>query len=455
MSFRTRVAVLTAVAVALVVALLAGLTALFVRAQVQAAVDRSLQVTMAEVQRERGADVDGDAPGPLPTPVAPNRLGSSGYFVQLVAADGRVATATGGGAALPPTPAVTRLARQGGPPVTYDAEVSDGHVRVLAEPYGRNLAVLVAAPIAELERTLRQVELAALLTGITGALLGGLLGRLVAGAAVRPVRRLTDAAEQVARTHDLATRLPVRGRDELSRLTATFNTMLAELAEAEASKRQLISDASHELRTPLTSLRTNVELLAGRGGRLPDDERAAVLEDVVAQARELGERMAGILDLARGQEQPLAVEPVAVDEVVQRALASSRRDWPAVTFTADLEPFAVLGDAGRLERAVVNLLGNAAKFGGDRGPVDVRLAGGVLTVSDCGPGIPEADRELVFERFRRSAGAAGTPGSGLGLAIVRQAVSQVGGSVQAGVSPSGGAELRVDLRGAKRPSGRS
>lgn len=451
MSFRARIALLTATCVAGVVAVFAVVTYVFVRNESINALDRSLSTAVAELQRERGNDVDGDRPGALPTPIPVTRPGGAIYFTQLVSADGRLSVAPGGSATLPVIPAVLRLAQAGGAPVVYDAELKDGHVRVRAESYGKSLAVLVAAPITELDRTQARLRVAALVTGGGGAVLGGVLGLLVAGAAVRPVGRLTDAAERVARTRDLSTQLPVRGRDELSRLTATFNEMLTALQSAEDSQRRLIGDVSHELRTPLTALRLNAELLTGRGGRISAAERRALLADVLAQARELSVLIGGILDLARGHEAVSIREPFALDEVIERAMSSTRRDWPDVGFDADLEPTDLTGDPARLERAVVNLLGNAAKYAGDAGPVRVGLSQGVLTVSDSGPGIPAADREAVFDRFKRLPGAQDLPGSGLGLAIVRQAVEEIGGTVLAGESATGGALFTVDLSAVAQP----
>lgn len=453
MSFRTRIAVLTAACVAVVVAVLAAVTYVFVRAESVAALDRSLATAAAELQAERGRDSDGDRPGILPKLNPAGRPGAAAYFEQVYGADGRVGLVPGETGALPITPAVRSLARSGGAPVVYSAELKDSKVRIRAEAYGPGAAVLVAAPVVELDRTLGRLQLAAAVTGGGGAVLGGLLGLVVAGAAVRPVARLTSAAEQVARTRDLSTQLPVGGRDELSRLTATFNEMLTALRTSEQAQRRLVADASHELRTPLSSLRVNVELLAGRGAKLPAAERRAVLADVVAQAKALSELMTGILDLARGQEPAAVTETFAIDEVIERALVAARRDWPVVTFEADLEEWDIAGDPARLERAVVNLLGNAAKYAGDRGPVQVRLADGVLTVADAGPGIPAAERDRVFERFHRAAATQELPGSGLGLAIVRQAVEELGGTVAVGESSRGGALLTVDLsRSALRPA---
>lgn len=451
MSFRSRVALLVALCVAGVVAALAVVTYFFVRNESEGALDRSLATATAELQRERGSERDGDAPGRLPTLNPATPLGGASYFTQVVTANGRIDTVGGQTGSLPVPPTVRTLAQVGGSPIVYDAELKEGHVRVRAEPYGAGRAILVAAPLTELDSTLSRLRMAAVLTGGGGAVVGGLLGLLVAGAAVRPVTRLTATAEQVARTRDLSTSLPVLGRDEVSRLTATFNEMLAALRSSEDAQRRLVADASHELRTPLTSLRLNVELLASRGAQLDDDERQAVLADLVAQARVLGELMTSLLDLARGQEPDQLSEPFAVDEVVERAVAAARRDWPEVAFDVELEPLDLVGDPARLERAVVNLLGNAAKFGGNAAPVRVRLSDGVLTVADHGPGIAPAERERVFERFHRAPEVQDVPGSGLGLAIVAQAVRELGGTVKAGEADGGGALLTLDLRRSTRP----
>lgn len=453
MSFRLRVAAIIAASVAVVVAALTVAAYVYVRSEVNGGLDRSLRTSLQDLQQERSTVESDDDPAPdgLPRPVLRTRPGVPTYFVQLVAADGTVSLAQGASGSLPVTPAVRRLARSGGSSFLYDADVKDtsvkdAHVRVLAAPYSPGTVVLVAAPFVEVEQTLRRLQVAALLAGLGGALFGGLLGLLVTGATVRPLRRLTVAAEQIAVTRDLSTQLPVRGRDEVSRLTTTFNAMLLALRDAEGAQRRLVADASHELRTPLTSLRVNVELLAGKGGRLPAGERKAVLEDVVSQARELGDLMAGILELARGQEQQGAAVEVEVEEVIARALTTARRDWPTVQFDSELTPWRAWGDPDRLQRAIVNVLGNAAKYGGAHGPVRIVLDAGVLTVTDNGPGIAKGDQDKVFERFYRAPGTQNMPGSGLGLAIVRQALTDMGGTARAETAPGGGAVLILDLR---------
>jgi len=236
----------------------------------------------------------------------------------------------------------------------------------------------------------------------------------------------------------------VQGSDELSRLAASFNTMLGVLEASLSTQRQLVADASHELRTPLTSIRTNIEVMSRSDG-LSIEERRELLKDVIAQLEDLSVLVGDLVELARGSEPKLEPEDVRLDEVVERAVDVARRRSPGVLFTASLEPTMVRGVPSRLERAVGNLLDNGAKWSPPEQKVEVTLRGGELWVRDHGPGIDEADLPFVFDRFYRSPSARGLPGSGLGLAIVRQVAESHGGRVSAEPAPGGGALFRLSL----------
>jgi two-component system sensor histidine kinase MprB len=275
--------------------------------------------------------------------------------------------------------------------------------------------------------------------GIAGA---ALLGRTVARAGLVPVQRLTKAVEYVAVTTDLSRPIPVHGADEIARLGTSVNTMLAAIETARRAQRTLVEDASHELRTPLTSIRTNIELLLEverhpeLAHRLPPEDRAKLLIDLDAQAAELATLTTELVELAREETTREAVEPVELTDVVAAAINRVRIRAPGLTFSTDLEPATVQGRPGELERMVVNVLDNAAKWSPSGATVHTRLHaddpdGCRLTVTDTGPGIDEADRPHVFDRFYRSPAARATPGSGLGLAIVAQTASQHGGNVTA------------------------
>jgi two-component system sensor histidine kinase MprB len=259
----------------------------------------------------------------------------------------------------------------------------------------------------------------------------------------------------VARTDELHP-IPVTGDDELARLTQSFNSMLLALGESRDRQRRLVADAGHELRTPLTSLRTNVELLAAasRPGApaLPDADRADLHADVTGQIEELSTLVGDLVELARDDAPAAAPEPVDLADVVGRALERARRRRTEVEFVADVAPWRLDGDAPALERAVLNVLDNAAKWSpsGERvhvslHPVDDGHA--ELTVADAGTGIAPEDRALVFERFWRATSSRSMPGSGLGLAIVRQVALKHGGTVWAEESRAGGALIRLRLPG--------
>ncbi|EHM19734.1 two component sensor kinase MprB [Mycobacteroides abscessus subsp. massiliense CCUG 48898 = JCM 15300] len=285
---------------------------------------------------------------------------------------------------------------------------------------------------------LRRLGWVLLIVGGVGVAVAAAAGAMVAGTGLRPVARLTDAAERVARTDDLRP-IAVTGSDELARLTISFNTMLRALAESRDRQARLVTDAGHELRTPLTSLRTNTELLMAAmqpgAPRLPDEEMQALQQDVIAQIEELSTLVGDLVDLARGDGADIVHEPVDMVEVVEGTLERVRRRRNDIEFDVVMQPWQVYGDAAGLSRAVLNLLDNAAKWSPSGTAVSVRLAQvdaahAELVISDRGPGIPPAERDLVFERFYRATPARGMPGSGLGLAIVKQVVLKHGGAIK-------------------------
>jgi two-component system sensor histidine kinase MprB len=275
-------------------------------------------------------------------------------------------------------------------------------------------------------------------------LAAALTGRAVARTALRPVETLTAAAGEVARTQALSAEITVTGRGELARLAESFNEMLTALATSRDDQRRLVEDAGHELRTPLASLRNNIELLVHAQTRngLPAEDHARLLADLDAQSAELTDLVGELVELATGDPSPETVEPVRLGEVVRAAVDRVRLRAPGVRFELSAAEAVVRGRPAALERAVLNVLGNAAKWSPPGGVVTVTLAAenGVahLVVADEGPGIAEDDLPHVFERFYRAASARALPGSGLGLAIVEQVVLQHDGRVSAtNVEPAG------------------
>ena len=380
-------------------------------------------------------------------------------YQQVVGAGGKILGRSAPGVSLPVDAGTRRLAEHGGRPLLRDARVQGIHMRILAEALGNGRAVQFAQPLTEVDSLLSRLRLILGLIDAGGIALAALLGRLVAGAAVQPLKRLTRAAEHVAVTRDLSGRITPAGEDEIGRLAKSFNAMLDALERSisalDASvhaQRQLVADASHELRTPVTSLRTNIEILQQQGREMDAGEQAMLLGDVVEQIEDLTLLMNDLIDLARGEEPELDTEEVRLDLLVRDVIERARRHAPQTPLLAELEPTIVTGVPGRLERAVSNLIDNAVKYSPPREPVEIRLRGEELTVRDHGPGIAAEDLPHIFDRFYRGADARGHPGSGLGLAIVRQVVDQHGGIVTAEPAAGGGTLMRLRLPG-RAPEG--
>jgi two-component system sensor histidine kinase MprB len=258
------------------------------------------------------------------------------------------------------------------------------------------------------------------------------------------VLKLTEATEHVTATRDLTSRIDADGRDELSRLASSFNTMLGELEAADAGRRRLVADASHELRTPLTSIRTNLEVLE-RNPRMAAAERQALLADVVEQSDELGTLVAELVQLAQGEQAVPELEDVRLDLVAEEAVERAKRRRAEVEWDVRLEPTLVRGVPALLERAIGNLLDNAIKWSPPGGRIEIRVADGDVAVRDHGPGIDDEDLPHVWERFYRARAARGLPGSGLGLAIVQQAAQANGGHATAENAEGGGAVVAIRL----------
>ncbi|CAN5580434.1 HAMP domain-containing sensor histidine kinase [soil metagenome] len=318
--------------------------------------------------------------------------------------------------------------------------------RVLAVHLPDDSTLLISKSLAPTDAVMTKLRWVLLAVGGIGVVVAAVAGGMVTRTGLRPVGRLTEAAERVARTDDLRP-IQVFGSDELARLTEAFNMMLRALAESRERQSRLVSDAGHELRTPLTSLRTNVELLmasmAPGAPRIPDSDLAELQADVVGQIEELSTLVGDLVDLTREDAGGVVYEQVDMAEVVDHCLERVRRRRNDIEFDVQVVPWQVYGDAAGLSRAVLNLLDNAAKWSPSGGRVGLRLTQvdpthGELVVSDHGPGIPLQERGLVFERFFRSTSARAMPGSGLGLAIVKQIVLKHGGALRVDDTVPGG-----------------
>lgn len=310
--------------------------------------------------------------------------------------------------------------------------------------FGLNSAVTITRSLADVDRSLSRLRWLLFLTCAGGIGVAALLGTLVSGRAIAPLRRLTETTERIAETGELSARTEHRGRDEISRLSTQLDALLATLEESQRTQRQLVADASHELRTPLATLRANVGLLA-TSQDLDANARAELVTDIEEELESMTALVGELVELAQGEELDVAPTEFRLDEVVRAAVDRAARRTQTVAFRAELEPTTVRGVPERVERAVDNLLDNARKWSPAGETIDVSVRNGVVEVRDRGPGIAAEDQPLVFNRFYRSVKARGTPGAGLGLAIVKQVADAHNGTVGVDEAPGGGAVLRLSL----------
>jgi two-component system, OmpR family, sensor histidine kinase MprB len=463
---RTRITVAAALAVAVGIGAGVGFAFLALRAELLGNVDAQLTRQATAYQhftvhppqrRPTGAGAaTGSADGTFERPRS--FFGDVVTDMQTLHSDGTVGLPTGQTASLPVDAADLAVAAGKQPEAFRTIDLEGTAVRMVTAPLGDSTAIQIAYPLTTVDNQLDQIGLELLAAALVGICLSVGLGWWVTRTSLRPVAQLTRAAERIAETRDLAHRIeagPDAGRDEIGRLAVTFNAMLDAVQEATDRQRQLVADASHELRTPLTSLRTNIEVLR-LVDRLDPQDREALIVSVLAGIDELTGLVSDTMELARGEEPEGAVAAVRCDALLDRVVERARGHWPKIDFTVDLAPVTVTGVPERMQRAVGNLLDNAAKFSEPDGTVEVALrlapasagsgaAAAVVTVRDHGPGIPEADLPHVFDRFYRAAAMRDRPGSGLGLAIVAQVAESHGGTVAAANHPDGGAVLTLRL----------
>ncbi len=434
MSLRVRIALISAGAVAVAVAIAALLTYSATKSELIAEVDSSLYLRLEQFEEIEDLRDLGQAVRQESQSSGPFRRGRRGFdaiFWQYLL----VGTST----------AVTDFPGSGGLPIgpleqaVYDGDsnlalrtvaVEGDDLRMLTSQVPTGV-VQVARSLAEVNNSLVGLANVLRFAAVVGALLAGVVGYFVARGAARPIGQLAEAAEHVAETQELAARIDVHRSDEVGRLAESFNAMLAALEGSREQQRRLVHDAGHELRTPLTAIRTNVELL-GRIDDIPQHERTQMIQDIDSEIQELTALVGELVDLAA---QPPTGKTVAVEinlgDLVDR-VADKYRRRTGRTISVVADESMVVGDEGQLDRAVGNLIENAAKWGPEGTPIDVTLVNGRVEVADQGPGIDDADRPFVFDRFYRATKDRSTPGSGLGLAIVSKAAEAHGGSAFVG-----------------------
>lgn len=325
--------------------------------------------------------------------------------------------------------AVLPLVSAGG---TTRLDTAGGEVMVSSQPLrrgGEQGALLVVVYLdedrAELRDTMRTY---AVVAGLSMLLLS-LVAFWQSGRLLAPLRVLRETADEI-RESDLSRRIPLSGNDDITALTRTVNGMLARLEAAFVGQREFLDDAGHELRTPLTVLRGHLELLDTGSPEEIAETKALLLDEVDRMSRLVGD-----LILLAKSDRPdfVTFSDVDLGELTEDVLAKARalgdRDWQL----DEVGRATLQADGQRLTQALLQLADNAVKH---TRPGDVVAlgssydgSGARLWVRDTGPGVPVADRELVFERFGRAQVPAGDEGFGLGLSIVRAIVEAHGGTV--------------------------
>jgi signal transduction histidine kinase len=447
----------TAVAVLVVaVALAVGATAFILI--LQRALISSVQSTAAARADEVIAQIRDEGLKGLDDDLASRTR--TGLVTQVVDASGQVVSASSVRAS--GKPLTTQVAADG--EVT---QVRLSRVPILDEddPYllevggvrsgGQTYQVIVASPIGAQQQSVRTALVLLLVGAPLLLLLVAVATWLLVGRTLDPVERIRRRVSEIGGS-TVSERIPVPPTDdEIARLAVTMNEMLGRLEESHRTQRRFVADASHELRSPLTTLSAAVELASADSTIATWQELSPVMNSEIDRMSLL---VSGLLLLASADEHTirLALDDVDLDDLVEREVRRLRSTG-TLQVTADVRPVRVTGDADRLAQVLANIADNAARHA--RSTVAVTLApertaagaGALLVVEDDGPGVPEEDRERVFERFVRldDSRERSKGGSGLGLAIVRELVLAHAGSVRIGSSASGGCRVEVRL-----PAGR-
>ncbi|TWV40359.1 HAMP domain-containing histidine kinase [Streptomyces misionensis] len=449
-TFAVSFAAVTAAVTILVGIVSYGSAARLVRVDQQSVFSQVVQDVRDEVRQHTMVPEDFSSSRPGHDLVRPARTD-----VQVLGAQGQI---TDHGSPVLPVTARDRsmaTARTAGKVAEHkDVRVGDDLFRIATVSLGRGRgAVQVAQEFSDTEDLLRTLQQRTLILTAAVVVAAGLFGWWLARRITRRLVMLTSAAEDVARTRRLGIEVPVAGLDEVGRLGRAFDRMLGRLAQSEEDQRRLVQDAGHELRTPLTSLRTNISLLR-RIDELPPDTRDDLVADLTQEARELTDLVNELVDLAAGQSDTEPPQRVDLADIAEDVVGlASRRTGREIVLRAAGDT-TTDGRPGMLQRAISNLVENAAKFDrSGKAPIEVQVTGPArsgtvrVEVLDRGPGIAEGDLIRIFDRFYRAADARSLPGSGLGLSIVREVAMAHGGAPFAYRREGGGAVIGFTVGG--------
>jgi two-component system sensor histidine kinase MprB len=419
MSLRSRLALVFAVLATVVAALMGLLGYTATTNQLERATDLALI-------NDRGGRPGHDEPGDR-----------DGHSSVLISATGDVVQ-TEGSVELPVTERDKQAAASTDSLVFARTQTINGtpYRIVTVAPGNAQGALLRGRDFSESQTVLNRLAVILTICAIGLAMVSGILGWFLAKQITKRLVLLTAAAETVSQTSNLEVSVPSAGRDEVGRLSGAFSTMLDRLAQSQAEQTRLVQDAGHELRTPLTSLRTNISLLE-RFDDLTPEVRARVLADLKGESRELTGLVNEVLALAGGQAYAGDVEPLRLAGIAESvATRARRRTGREVSVTADES--VIEARRGAVERAVWNLVDNAAKFDASGSVIEIVVREGTIDVLDRGPGVADEDAGHIFDRFYRPVASRSLPGSGLGLSIVKDVAESAGGTVHVSKRTGGG-----------------
>ncbi|WP_372446331.1 sensor histidine kinase [Kribbella aluminosa] len=314
--------------------------------------------------------------------------------------------------------------------------------------HGTTYTVVVASSVETQRQTVSTVTQYLLIGFPVLLFVVGVAGWLMIGQALRPVERIRSRVQGIG-SRDLTERVPVpQTRDEIARLAVTMNEMLDRLETGQTTQRAFVADASHELRSPLATLTAALEVIdadtTGKAWR----ELRQVMETETDRMRQLVE---DLLLLAKADDRGIRMRQtdVDLDDLVEAEIKRLRSSKPELTVKGDVHPVRVTGDPGRLGQVLRNLVDNAARAAHStvRLTTAERDGAAVITVEDDGDGIPEADRQRVFERFVRldTSRSRASGGSGLGLSIAREITRAHHGTITLTSAPTGGTTATITL----------
>ena len=315
--------------------------------------------------------------------------------------------------------------------------------RILSVPILRGGALQLGKDISDIESAKDGILLWLFVLGLLAIAASGGAGWFIARRNARPIQKLAAAAEHIAATRELTTTLDISGDAEIEQLATSFNTMLVALRLSREQQQQLVQDASHELRTPLTSLRANSELLEREN--LDTETKNLILRDIRAEVDELTALTGELSSLASDQRLIEQLQIVNLGEAVEEVVERARRRSGRIINLERKSPASIRVRPSQLDRAISNLIDNALKFCPTSQPVDVFVSNNRIEVCDHGPGISDADKPHIFDRFYRAVATRALPGSGLGLAIVKQFADDHDAVVNAVDTPGGGATISIEF----------